>query len=230
MADEQVNTQEQVQDAQTQIPPVQEKTTSSLERIVKEYTGGQTPPPPQEEKKELKFDYSFIKALTEDDIKDVDTFLKGKNIADDELRYKIISANNVLKTFQRLADSRNEELKKLKDAPQISDEDAKEFIEGLQKDFKGTYTRFKDKYKLPEIDSAVNQVANGGVSERLEQWQDTVLVKELESQFKLGEGKFFYDSNDAYKPNTPSYEFRIRTERKERDLLQENEAAERSRK
>lgn len=203
--------------------PAEESVTKygEMNKEVDRYLNKNTVTPPSQEKKfEELFDMQYIKDLDDKDFKRIDEELAKYGQSDNkELRYAFINKENDIKKQQRLVSAREMELQNAKKAPL----EYTEFIEGLKKDFKGTYENYKDKFGLPDTDFVTKQVTGQSVSERLSEWQDKELVPLLTKRFKLEEDEFAYDSSDAYKANTPSYEYRVQTEKKERELSSEYE-------
>ena len=168
------------------------------------------------------FDYSFIKDLSEDDKKKYEP-LKTKY--GEEIYHQTVTLANDVKKHQRLVSEREKELSTFKS--QKPDEELakhREFIDGLRKDAIGTYRRFQKDFDLPEPEFLERQVVSGGdVQTRLEQWQTNELVPKIEKKFKIEGGTFVYDPSEAYKAGTPSYEYRVTTEKQERELTTEFE-------
>ncbi len=177
---------------------------------------------PTEPVKAVTYDYSVFKDLTDEDYKKY-TPLKEK---DESSYYEILSNRNDMKKYQRLVSAREQEINQLKG--QKPDEELakhKEFIEGLRKDAAGTYKRFQKDFDLPEWEFLERQVSSGNsIQERLIQFQETELIPSIEKKFKLESGTFTYSADEAYKAGTPSYEYRLQTEKYENKLGSEYES------
>ncbi|MFA4916699.1 MAG: hypothetical protein WC974_08940 [Thermoplasmata archaeon] len=169
-----------------------------------------------------EFDYSFFKDLGDDDYKKYEN-LKA---TDEALYHDILSTRNDMKKNQRLVSAREVELGKAKETsvPKETIEKHNEFFSGLKKDFFGTYKQYQSELGLPDLEYVSRQIETGGDTQsRLQQWQANDLTQAIEKKFKLDEGDFVYDPADAYKSNTPSYEYRIMTEKKEKAFQSEYE-------
>jgi Mor family transcriptional regulator len=132
---------------------------------------------------------------------------------------------NEVKKNQRLVSERDEQLKETKSIEvsegTLSQKDLEEFVEGVRTDLSGTWNRFAEKLELPSLD-VVNRVAlKGSVEDRLLQWQETELKNKIEKEFKLEKGEFEVVREDLFTPKTPSYRWRVETERKEKGLQTE---------
>ncbi|MHB9147699.1 MAG: KOW domain-containing RNA-binding protein [Candidatus Amoebophilus sp.] len=197
---------------------------NSLDYLAKtkpeEITGTKTKTKVEETKVDApKYDYSFFKDLNEDDYKKFEA-VKAK---DEEAYYNILSNRNEMKKNQRLLSAYQ-----TGKTPDVNTKLAKheEFIAELRKDGLGAWKRFQTDFDLPEPEFLERQIISGGdVSSRLMQYQETELVPNIEKKFKLEAGSFLYDANDAYKSGTPSYEYRIQTEKKENALSAEFETS-----
>ena len=155
-----------------------------------------------------EFDEEFIKALPKEEIEQLVKADKK------EVAKKYFETQKTLKELQNQISQKEEEIKKFSNS--------NEFFEGLKKDFIGTYKRFQKEYGLPDLDFIQKQVQTGGdVASRLAQWQKEELVKQIADKFEIDPEEFVYDPSEAYTAGTPSYEYRIRTEQRERELLSE---------
>lgn len=165
------------------------------------------------------FDYAVLKDLDEKDYEKYKD-IKGK---DESLYYELLSQRNDMKKHQRLASQYQNEAKSKSVLPEDVQK-MKDFVEGLKTDSIGAYKRFQKDFDLPEIEFFEKQIASGGgVEDRLVQWQESELIPKIEKKFKIESGTFVYDANEAYKAGTPSYEYRIQTEKQEQSLLSEYE-------
>lgn len=197
------------------ITPVRSGLGRAIENTLK------TNVPPTENKAdtppvEKKYDYSFFKDLKPEDYEAV------KDYQDEAVRFKLLEKTNDVKKYQRLVSERETQLNQYKSAkPEEELGKYKEFIEGMKKDAIGTYKRFQKDFDLPEPEFLEKQVASGDVESRLEQWQEKDLVPNIERKHKIEEGTFTYDPSEAYKAGTPSYDYRIATEKRERELTSE---------
>jgi hypothetical protein len=172
----------------------------------------QVPPP--------VYDYSFIKDLSEDDLK---KYQPLKEKYGEDVYHQTVTLANDVKKHQRIVSEREKKIQAFESAkPDEELTKHREFIEGLRKDAIGTYKRFQKDFNLPEPEFLEKQVASGGdVQSRLAQFQDGQLVPDIEKKFKIETGTFVYDPSEAYKAGTPSYEFRVSTERKETEFNNE---------
>jgi hypothetical protein len=135
-----------------------------------------------------------------------------------------------IKKNQRFVSERQKQIEEL--GSQIKELEAKisagtanpeleEFVQGLTKDFKGTYDKYKDKYKLPSIDVVQKQYKLGDTTSRVQQWQESSLRNQIEQEFNLAEGEFEFDATDAAKAGTASYRWTELTDLKKQELLNE---------
>jgi hypothetical protein len=170
------------------------------------------------------YDYTFYKDLTEDDYKK-HADLKTK---DEGLYHQTLGYLNDMKKNQRLVSARERELQELKTQnPNERLAKLEEFIGGFKQDAIGTYKKYQKDFDLPDVDFLEKQVNSGGdISTRLEQWQESELTPKIEKKFKIEQGTFVYDPSQAYKAGTPSYEFRVETDKKEHIWASEYEASE----
>lgn len=184
-----------------------------------------TPEVKAESAEEKKYDYSFFKDLTNDDYEKY-ADLKTK---DESLYYELLTNRNEMKKNQRLVSQREVELAKAKE-PSEAIKKYDEFFNGLKKDFFGTYKKHQTEFNLPDLEFINRQIETGGdLQSRLQQWQANDLIVQIEKRFKLDNGDFIYDPADAYKAGTPSYEYRIATERKEKEMQSEYDTQETNR-
>lgn len=172
-------------------------------------------------------DLSKFTDLSEDDIK------QTKSLKDKDLMFKALERANDWKKWQRIADERHKENEKLKTSGSVptetkyKDDEVDELLNDIRTDALTAFKKHKEKYNLPDVDFLQKQVESGGsIGDRLEQYQESKLKKEIEKQFKLEDGTFVYDASEAYKPKTPSYEFRTKSETYEKQLNKEFEEQE----
>lgn len=174
--------------------------------------------------KEVKptYDYTFIKDLSKDDLTKYEP-LKEKY--GEEVYFQQVTLANDVKKNQRLVSEREKELNTLKSVkPEEELAKHREFIDGLKKDGIATYKRFQKDFDLPDIEFIGKQMIEGGdVQSRMSQWQETELTPQIEQKFKIEQGTFVYDPAEAYKAGSPSYEYRVATEKKEKFLTSEYE-------
>ena len=183
-----------------------------------EPSNGEPEPTPTEKPKPVeddKYDYSFIKDLTPEQIEEA----KGMELNED-FRFKYIETFNDMKKHNNAAQERLNKIKELeKQMEGMSDEKVKkyeDFVKGLREDTRGAWNRFQAELELPDATYLEQQFSSGGDLEtRLVQFQETQLVPSIEKKFKIESGTFVYDPAEAYKAGTPSYEYRISTENKE---------------
>lgn len=169
-----------------------------------------------------EYDYTVLKDLNDDDYKKYES-LKEK---DEGSYYEILSHRNDMKKNQRLVAEREKTIKELQSKITTPEdiEKMKEFVSGLRTDAIGTYKRFQKDFNLPEPEFLEKQMISGGsVEDRLSQWQENELMPSIEKKFKLDGGTFVYDAAEAYRAGTPSYEYRVQTEKRERALSSEYE-------
>lgn len=163
-----------------------------------------------------KYDYSFFKDLKPEDYEAV------KEYEDEKVRYKILESVNDRKKFQRITSERERRIQELESAkPDEELAKHREFIEGMRKDAIGTYKKYQKDFNLPEPEFLERQFKQGDNQSRLEQWQEVDLIPQIEKKFKIESGTFTYDPAEAYKAGTPSYDFRIATEKQEKVLADE---------
>lgn len=164
---------------------------------------------------ETTYDYSFFKDLTEDEIAEL-----NKLEPDASLRYKLVEARNDVKKNQRLVSERQAQIDDMK--TKYSDSKINEyesFVNAVKQDVRGGWTKYQDKFGLPDIGFLEKQFGEGNsIEDRLAQYQETQLVPDIEKKFKLEEGTFVYDPVDAHKAKTPSFAYRAATETKEQEL------------
>lgn len=97
-------------------------------------------------------------------------------------------------------------------------------MKALAKDFRGTYSKIKSKYNLPDLDVVSAQISKGDAVSRLRQYQENELRNQIERKHDLAEGEFEYDSDKAAKAGTPSYDWDYLSDKK----LQEFESEQQS--
>jgi hypothetical protein len=204
------------------VPKFESGMTRAINKTINRPSNGVSTTTVETPSGEIKtYDYSFFKDLGDDDYKKYEP-IKTK---DEGHYYEILQHRNEMKKNQRLLSERDKELGQLRgQKPDERLAKHQEFFDGLKKDFKGTYSRFQKDFDLPDFQYVENQSASGNsIQERLQQFQDIELTPNIEKKFKLEEGTFVYDANEAYKAGTPSYEYRLQTEVKERGLTSEYE-------
>jgi len=206
-----------------EIPVVEqttEKVVTPLSKMVSRYSGNNDalkdkpePVKPPELKEE------FIKDLSPEQLK------KYKEMPlDESMRVSLIETANNMTRYNRLQAERDVKIKELE--KQIPSEERttkqQEFIDGLKSDFKGTIEKYKDEFGLPDLESVMQRHSETVAMEsKMAQYQEKELIPKLEKKYKLEEGTFVYDPNEAYKPNTPSYEYRVTTEKQEKVFIEE---------
>lgn len=197
---------------------------SPLNRMMDKYRDKQNGEPLKASVEVPVLKEEFIKDLSADELK------KFKEMPLDEgMRIKLIETANNMTRFNRLQSERDVRIKELeKQIP--TDERTKqqqEFIDGLKTDFKGTMEKYREVFELPDVDSLSQNLMKSSVLEnKMSDFQQKTLVPKLEKKYNLGEGNFVYDPNEAYKPNTPSYEYRISTEKQEKIYIAEETESE----
>lgn len=226
-----VETTGKVVEPKVESPETTIKVVSGLSRQIAQYQKSATAEPgervedtqkPPEPKKE--FDYTVFKDL---DDKDYDKY-KDLKEKDEAVYYDLLNHRDSMKKNQRLLAEREKTINEMKSKITTPEdvEKMKEFVTGLKSDALGTYRRFQKDFDLPEPEFLERQVASGGsVEDRLSQWQEAELVPAIEKKFKIEEGTFTYDANEAFKVGTPSYEYRIKTEKQEKQMFSEYETS-----
>lgn len=172
-----------------------------------------------------EFDYSHFTDIDEKDYAEIDKVLSENGQKDNkQLRHYIAMRNNDWKKHQRLADARFHEIETLKKVSPATNDVHDKFFNGLKEDFLGTYEHYKDELGLPDINTVTQQLRTGGdLQSRVAHFQENELIPQIEKKYGLEEGTFIYDASEAYdaKKKTPSYEYRIATEAKEKELKNE---------
>ena len=138
--------------------------------------------------------------------------------------------------FEKLASEREQSISQLKTdleakpGDTVSDD---ELVKSLSEDFLGNYSKVQEKYELPSLSTLRELVSEGGtIDDKIKSWQEKELVKSIEQKHSLEEGEFEYDSNEASKAGTPSYDWDTQTQDKRGEmvsLVKERQGAERSR-
>lgn len=166
------------------------------------------------------FDYGVLKNIKDEHLSKIDEYLKNKKINDPEVRYKLAVNQNDILTHQTLSEQRKVELEKLKMASLPTEvKEYDEFIKELQADPVKAFQTYKDKFGLPSLEFVTKQLSSGtDINSKIKEWQDTELTKKIEKKFKIEDGTFVFDASEAYKVGTPSYEFRVETNKKENEL------------
>jgi len=203
------------------IPKFESGMTRAINRTMNKPSNGISTTEVKSPSGEIKtYDYSFFKDLGDDDYKKYEPL----KITDESSYYEILQHRNEMKKNQRLLSERDKELGQLRgQKPDERLAKHQEFFDGLKKDFKGTYSRFQKDFDLPDFQYVENQSAGNSVQERLQQFQEVELTPNIEKKFKLEDGTFVYDANEAYKAGTPSYEYRLQTDKYEKGLTSEYE-------
>lgn len=176
---------------------------------------------PSEPAKPAVLDMQFIKHLKPEEVEEL-----KKAPLDENFRVKHIQTYNDMKKYNVLHNELNNRVKELeaKGAPPEEVQELKDFVTGLKKDFRGTVERYKDKFGLPDPSFVAKQFEPGqDYQSRISQWQESELTPNIEKKHNLPEGTFVYDPADAYKAGTPSYNYRIATEKKQREYESEYE-------
>jgi len=136
-----------------------------------------------------------------------------------------------IKDFEKLTSDREKtilELQKGKDDGSASSED-EILLKALSEDFIGNYDKAKERFKLPSISTLKELISEGNIDDKIKHWQDNELVKSIERKHRLEAGEFEYDSNEASKAGTPSYDWDTMTSDKRSELvgsLRERQSAE----
>jgi len=218
MADE-VRTESETQQT-TQVTPEPPVIKSGMNRMVANQLKVTEPAPIKIEEQKPTYDYSFIKDLSKEDLSKYEP-LKEK---DEALYHQTITLANDVKKNQRLVSERETELAKLRTLKSADPTKHQEFVEALRKDGVSAYKQYQTELDLPELEIMQRQMTSGGdVQSRLEQWQSSELIPGIESKHKIDKGTFTYEPGEAYKAGTPSYDFRVETEKREKVLTSEVE-------
>jgi hypothetical protein len=99
----------------------------------------------------------------------------------------------------------------------------KTFVNAFKKDAYSALREYGEDLGLPDSNFISKQFEQlGDIDSRIAQWQETTLTSEIEKKYKLDEGTFVFDPEDAYKKNTPSGMWRRETELMEQKM--ENES------
>jgi hypothetical protein len=220
------STPEVIEKPVEEVKPVEEKTTEKIQtplsKMVGRYSGNNDalkdkPEPVKPTIPELKEE--FIKDLSPEQLK------KYKEMPlDESMRISLIETANNMTRYNRLQAERDVKIKELEKLIPSEERTNKqqEFIDGLKSDFKGTIEKYKDEFGLPDLESVIQKHSETVAMEsKMANFQEKELVPKLEKKYKLEEGTFVYDPNEAYKPNTPSYEYRVATEKQEKVFIEE---------
>lgn len=140
-----------------------------------------------------------------------------------------------VKEFETLVSKRDSSITQLQsdlDAkPSVGEDDA--LVKSLSEDFIGNYDKVKEKYNLPALSTIRDLVSEEvGIDDKVKLWQESELIKTIEQKHSLEEGEFEYDSNEASKAGTPSYDWDTQTSDKRGELVsvvKERQGAESSR-
>lgn len=123
--------------------------------------------------------------------------------------------------FETLANERELSITQLQsdlDAKPSGDDDA--LVQSLSEDFLGNYDKVKEKYKLPALSTIKELVSEeSNIDDKVKAWQESELTKAIEQKHSLEEGEFEYDSNEASKAGTPSYDWDTQTTDKRGELF-----------
>ncbi|WP_337872923.1 hypothetical protein [Ignavibacterium sp.] len=161
-----------------------------------------------------KYDKQFITEIKPEELEEFE-----KMPLTEELRAKYIQTYNDMQKYNRL---QNERLNKIKEYEKLLGEDGKKiqnFIETFREDPIAALTRYSEEYGLPDVDGLLSHLQRAkDTFGEIEIYQKKELIPKLEKKYALDEGTFIYDPAEAYTPNTPSYEYRVMTERKEMEL------------
>jgi hypothetical protein len=197
-----------------------EKVVTPLSKMVDRYSGktdALRDKPEPVKLPELKEE--FIKDLSPEQLK------KYKDMPLDEgMRVSLIETANNMTRYNRLQAERDVKIKELEAKLPSEERTTKQqdFIDGLKSDFKGTIEKYKDEFGLPDLESVIQKHSeNVAMESKMVQFQEKELIPKLEKKYRLEEGTFVYDPNEAYKPNTPSYEYRVTTEKQEKVFIEE---------
>lgn len=209
IAEEEVETTEKAEPFET-----------GLGRMLDRY---QEKPAEEEEEKPAEEEEEVVKPTEEEVVVKEPVELSHLN-EDDKTKVASMEVSDLRKfTLETINDMKNHQ-KKAHGYKLDVEKNAKtaEFIEGLKKDFTGTYKEYQAELGLPELSHAQHQIAEGGdVSARVAQWQETELIKQIEKKHKLDEGEFVFDPSEAYDAKSPSSTWRIATAKKEAELMGE---------
>lgn len=173
------------------------------------------------------YSYEMFKHITDKDYKDIDDLLQEQNIKSDAVRHKLAERIDDWKKYQKLSEVRLGELNQLKTKLPLTEEEKSKyqtFIDELKRNPADTLKKYKDEFGLPDPTFIAKQVAEGGINSKIELWQSSTLTPAIEQKYKLEQGDFVFDPSDAYKAGTPSYDFRVETEKYEKTLYGEYEA------
>ncbi len=197
-----------------------EKVETPLSKMVNRYSGNKDALKDKPEPvKPVELKEEFIKDLSPEQLK------KYKEMPlDENMRIALIETANNMTRYNRLQAERDVRIKELEKQLPLAERTTKqqEFIDGLKSDFKGTIEKYKDEFGLPDLESIIQKYnENAAMESKMAQFQEKELIPKLEKKYKLEEGTFVYDPNEAYKPNTPSYEYRVATEKQEKVFIEE---------
>ena len=207
------NLMKQATDAGIKINPIKKENDNGDGKV-------EPPEPPKPDDK--KFDYTPFKDINDDDYKKIDSILQENKVTNPAIRYTLANQMNNAKKEQRLATERDVRIKELEKAGIKEVEVDKKYAEtvnGLKSDFFGTYEKLRSEHQLPDISSIAKMIASGNTLQaQIAHYQENVLVPELEKKHNIETGTFVFDSGDAWKAGTPSYEYRVKTADKEAEL------------
>lgn len=214
------NLMKQATDAGIKINPMKEdKPAEESAKTEQSVKATEQPKPPDTKVDDKKYDYGVFKDIGQDDLKSIDDYLKENKIENPAIRHRMAMHLNDVKKGHRLISEREIKIKDLEKAgvKEVEvDKKFTDFVDGLQKDFFGTYAKYQSEYNLPDITSMAKMVASGNTLEaRIAQFQKDVLTPEIEKKHNIPTGTFVFDASEAWKSGTPSYEFRTKTAEKE---------------
>jgi hypothetical protein len=199
--------------------------------VAKEGEEGYVPPT-----EELKFgdegyvlkegDEGYVAPEPELEVIDYATFEK------EDLVTKATEFENKIKEFEQVVSEREKtisELEEAKGAGAGANDEELALIRSLSEDFVGNYDKAKEKFGLPSIETLKELVSEGNIDDKVKHWQDTELTKAIEQKHGLEEGEYEYDSNEASKAGTASYDWDTMSADKRAELvgsLRERQSAE----
>lgn len=187
-------------------------------------------PEKKEEKTKEESDKLTLKEEFLTDIKPEELDNLKKLPVNEELKIKYIQTYNDMQKYNRLQSERDKEIQKYKKFLGENPDVAKvnEFVNLLREDPIKAFSKFKDDLELPDPDRIIGslQVAND-ISSKVAEFQKKELIPKIIKKFKLADAEdFVYDPEEAYTPGTASYEFRVATEKKEKQIISELEEEE----
>jgi phage pi2 protein 07 len=174
---------------------------------------------------ETKYDYALFKDISDTEYSEIDRYLTENGVKDNPaLRYRLAMRENDFKKQQRLANERHNKIVEMeKGAGNV--EKYQRFVEDLRTDPAGAFDKYKEEFDLPDSSFVAKAVQGGDMESKLTRFQDTELIPKLEKKYNIEEGTFVYDATEAYKAGTPSFEYRVATEKREKEFQAEYETA-----